>query len=83
MANAAPYKIITDPEKIKQKNALRKAVSEEYIKNTSNPFRNVKMEGGTLVCKHRELFNLLNGNGLQLDAVHFYSSMLVFKDICP
>ncbi|XP_025418605.1 NADH dehydrogenase [ubiquinone] 1 beta subcomplex subunit 4 [Sipha flava] len=48
MASASPFKTITDPEIIKKKNALRKAVSEEYIKNCSNPYRNVKMEGGTL-----------------------------------
>lgn len=49
MAHAAPYKTITDPELIRKKNELRKAVSEEYIKQTSNPYRNIKMEGGTLV----------------------------------
>lgn len=50
MANASPYKTIKDPNLIKKKNELRKAVAEEYIKHTSNPFRNIKMEGGTLVC---------------------------------
>lgn len=53
MAFASPYKTITDPELIKKKNALRKAVSEEYVKNCSNPYRNIKMEGGTLVCKQK------------------------------
>lgn len=48
--HGAPYKTITDPELIRKKNALRKAVSEEYIKHTTNPYRNIKMEGGTLVC---------------------------------
>jgi hypothetical protein len=55
MASASPFKTITDPEIIKKKNALRKAVSEEYIKNCSNPYRNVKMEGGTLVCKQKAM----------------------------
>lgn len=50
MAHAAPYKTITDPAIIRKKNELRKVVSEEYIKHTSNPYRNIKMEGGTLVC---------------------------------
>lgn len=59
MAHASPYKTITDPEIIRKKNELRKAVSEEYIKHTSNPYRNIKMEGGTLVCVHKIFFNLL------------------------
>lgn len=50
MAHAAPYKTVTDPELIRKKNELRKAVAQEYIKHTSNPYRNIKMEGGTLVC---------------------------------
>lgn len=54
--HAKPWKVITDPEVIRKKNALRKAVSEEYIKNTSNPYRNIKMEGGTLVCTRKYFF---------------------------
>lgn len=48
--HAKPWKVITDPEIIRKKNELRKAISEEYIKHSSNPYRNIKMEGGTLVC---------------------------------
>ncbi|CAI6343642.1 unnamed protein product [Macrosiphum euphorbiae] len=46
--HGSPYKTITDPELIRKKNELRKAISLEYIKHTSNPYRNIKMEGGTL-----------------------------------
>lgn len=60
MAKAGPYKIITDPELIRKKNELRKSISLEYIKHTTNPYRNIKMEGGTLVCKCKTLYNLLN-----------------------
>lgn len=59
MAHAAPYKTITDPDLIRKKNELRKAVTEEYIKHTSNPYRNIKMEGGTLVCCHKIFLKLL------------------------
>lgn len=55
MAHASPYKTIKDPDLIRKKNELRKAVSEEYIKHTSNPWRNIKKEGGTLVC-FQEIF---------------------------
>lgn len=53
MVYASPWKTITDPEIIRKKNALRKSVAEEYIKHSSNPYRNIKMEGGTLVCIHK------------------------------
>lgn len=56
MAHASPYKIIKDPELIKKKNELRKAITQEYIKQTSNPYRNIKMEGGTLVYIHKILY---------------------------
>ncbi|XP_050539662.1 NADH dehydrogenase [ubiquinone] 1 beta subcomplex subunit 4 [Daktulosphaira vitifoliae] len=46
MAHASPYKVITDPEIIRKKNEMRKAVTQEYIKNLTNPHRNMKMEGG-------------------------------------
>lgn len=49
MVYAKPYNTITDPELIRKKNDLRKAISEEYIKHSSNPYRNIKREGGTLV----------------------------------
>lgn len=49
MVYAKPYKTITDPELIRKKNDIRKAISEEYIKHSSNPYRNIKREGGTLV----------------------------------
>lgn len=51
MAHASPYKVITDPEIIRKKNEMRKAVTQEYIKNLTNPYRNIKMEGGFMVLK--------------------------------
>ncbi|VVC26913.1 NADH:ubiquinone oxidoreductase, subunit NDUFB4 [Cinara cedri] len=48
MAHASPYKTINDPDLIKKKNEIRKAIAQEYIKHTSNPFRNIKKDGGTL-----------------------------------
>lgn len=54
--HGAPYKTITDPELIRKKNALRQTVTEEYIKQISNPYRNIKMEGGTLVRIHKYIF---------------------------
>lgn len=82
MAHASPYKTITDPELIRKKNELRKAVSEEYIKNCSNPYRNIKMEGGTLVrmlWKSIRLFVvrvLMHTRPLQFDVgVQRYMSM--------
>lgn len=53
MAHAKPFKTITDPDLIRKKNELRKAVSQEYIKNFSNPYRNIKMDGGTMVCTQK------------------------------
>lgn len=47
-----PYNTIKDPEIIKKKNELRKAVALEYIKKSTNPYRNIKLEGGALVCIH-------------------------------
>jgi len=82
MAHAAPYKTITDPAIIQKKNELRKAVSEEYIKHTSNPYRNIKMEGGTLVCiRYSEL---ISQTVFVIDIVLFFnfSLMSVFKDTC-
>lgn len=55
MGYASPYNVIKDPELIKKKNEIRKAVTEEYIKQTSNPYRNIKLQGGTLVCRHKIL----------------------------
>jgi len=80
MAHASPYKTITDPELIRKKNALRKAISEEYIKNSSNPLRNIKMEGGTLVC-------IIDKMSPKLLCLYyclyiFFSLMKVFKDTC-
>lgn len=54
MAHGAPYKTITDPELIRKKNELRKAISLEYLKQTTNPYRNIKQEGGTLVCMTKD-----------------------------
>lgn len=77
MAHASPYKTITDPELIRKKNELRKAVSEEYIRQTSNPYRNIKMEGGTLVCM-QEIFL----EYYYIVFLYIYSLMSVFKDTC-
>lgn len=56
MAHASPYKTITDPDLIRKKNELRKAVTQEYIKNMTNPYRNIKMEGGAMVRIHDAMF---------------------------
>lgn len=77
MAHASPFKTITDPGLIQKKNELRKAVSEEYIKQTSNPYRNIKMEGGTLVCIYQIFLEYY-----YIVFLYIYSLMLVFKDIC-
>jgi len=61
--HGAPFNTITDPNLIRKKNEIRKAIAEEYIKHSSNPYRNIKMEGGTLVCIRKNFiefyFNIL------------------------